>query len=565
MFTFRSIYGQRQDPLDYGSAMLEMLLKEAVVKDFLDEGQDRSQPATDRLSTRSASRPSSLLNGSSILELPKGVFASLRRPIEKWLAREPNPFYSSTISSNANEDVDPRTMAKAALAAAERRKRAQRDYLVRHPTYNVSMFLFPPRSPIRTICQKMVGPSRGHERIEGAAPSPRVWYVFSAFLYAAIIAMVLLACITTPLYQRQYFAQHEYSVRNWFVWADLAFAIIFTLEAMIRLIADGFFFTPNAYFRSSWGIIDGIVLVTLWINIVTSLYNDGAVSRAVGAFKALRALRLLNISDTARETFHAVIVRGGLKVISVGVSLKALWELLVTRILQAAFVSLSLLIPFAIYGINLFAGQMQGCNDTASGISNLSDCTGEYLSSPYNWNVLAPRVVSNPYFSFDNFGSSLFILFQIVSQEGWVDVMWRAESITGIFSQPQPFSRQGNTVFFIVFNLLGSVFVLTLFVSVFMRNYTEQTGVAFLTTEQRAWLELRKILRQVAPSKRPPHDAKRENWQQWCYRRAVHKTGRWQRFVTSSLLFQLVLLCLEFYPEVAWWERTRSTHTVNRL
>ena len=227
--------------------------------------------------------------------------------------------------------------------------------------------------------------------------------------------------------------------------------------------------------------------------------------------------------------------------------------------------SLSLLIPFAIYGINLFAGQMEGCNDTGSGISNLSDCTGEYLSSPYNWNVLAPRVASNPYFSFDNFGSSLFILFQIVSQEGWVDVMWRAESITGIFSQPQPFSRQGNTVFFIIFNLLGSVFVLTLFVSVFMRNYTEQTGVAFLTTEQRAWLELRKILRQVAPSKRPPHDAKRQNWQQWCYWRAVRKTGRWQQSVGYSLIFQLLLLCLEFYPEVAWWERTRSTYPVNRL
>ena len=320
MFTFRSIYGQRQDPLDYGSAMLEMLLKEAVVKDFLDEGQNRSQPPADRISTQSASRPPSLLNGSSIFIPSKGVFASLRRPIEKWLAREPNPFYASTIFSDANEDVDPRTMAKAALAAAERRKRAQRDYLVRHPTYNVSMFMFPPRSRIRAICQKMVGPSRGHERIDGAAPSPRIWYIFSAFLYAAIIAMVLLACITTPLYQRQYFAQHEYSVRNWFVWSDLAFAIIFSLEAIIRLIADGFFFTPNAYFRSSWGIIDGVVLVTLWINIVTSLYNDGAVSRAVGAFKALRALRLLNISDTARETFHAVIVRGGLKVVSVSVS-----------------------------------------------------------------------------------------------------------------------------------------------------------------------------------------------------------------------------------------------------
>lgn len=218
------------------------------------------------------------------------------------------------------------------------------------------------------------------------------------------------------------------------------------------------------------------------------------------------------------------------------------------------------MIPFAIYGVNLFNGQMEMCNDGGSNISNLTDCVGEYMSSPYNWNVLAPRVVSNPYYSFDNFGDSLFILFQIVSQEGWTDVMWSAESITGVFTQPQPFNRQGNTVFFLVFNLLGSVFVLTLFVSVFMRNYTEQTGVAFLTTEQRAWLELRKVLRQVAPSKRPPRDAKRETWQQWCYHRAVRKTGRWQRFVTSILVVQLILLCLEFYPEVYWWERTRGLY-----
>lgn len=204
---------------------------------------------------------------------------------------------------------------------------------------------------------------------------------------------------------------------------------------------------------------------------------------------------------------------------------------------------------------------MNSCNDNGSTIYNLTNCVGEYMSSPYNWNVLAPRVVANPYYNFDSFGESLFILFQIVSQEGWVDVMWSAQSITGIFTQPQPFSRTGNSVFFVIFNLLGSVFVLTLFVSVFMRNYTEQTGVAFLTTEQRAWLELRKILRQVAPSKRPPPSAKRENWRQWCYRRAVRKTGRWQRFVTSVLMCQLVLLCLEFYPEIWWWEHTRGLLT----
>lgn len=185
------------------------------------------------------------------------------------------------------------------------------------------------------------------------------------------------------------------------------------------------------------------------------------------------------------------------------------------------------------------------------------------MSSPTNWDVLAPRQASNPWFSFDNFGDSLFILFQIVSQEGWVEVMWSGQSATGVFTQPEPFHNQFNAVFFVIFNLLGAVFVLTLFVSVFMRNYTEQTGVAFLTTDQRSWLELRKLLRQVSPSKRPHSNQKRQSWEQWCYLRAVRKTGRWQRFVTCVLMFHLVLLCLEFYPEPHWWEVTRGKRVVD--
>ena len=201
---------------------------------------------------------------------------------------------------------------------------------------------------------------------------------------------------------------------------------------------------------------------------------------------------------------------------------------------------------------------MQSCNDSGSGISNLIDCVNEYNSTPYNWNVLAPRLASNSYFDFDNFGDSLFILFQIVSQEGWIDVMWAAEEITGVDTQPQPCASQGNAIFFVVFNLLGAVFVLTLFVSVFMRNYTEQTGVAFLTTDQRSWLELRKLLRQISPSKRPSSSKKRETWEEWCYRRAVRKTGRWQRFITFILILHVILLCMEYYPGLFWWDRTRG-------
>ncbi|ORY13758.1 calcium-channel protein CCH1 [Clohesyomyces aquaticus] len=524
---------RRKDPLDYGQAAAEMLLKDAVVRDFLDEPETVASPNGEE-PPQPGIRPMPTIVAS-------GTVSSLWQRFSSMFSnREPNPFYAPLDFGRAYEDLDPRRMAKQVVTATENRKRAQREYLRTHPNYNVTLFIFRPYNPIRRICQKIVGPGRGGERIEGLAPSVPVWYAFSAFIYAAIIAMVLLACVTTPLYQRTYFMQHKFSVKNWFVFSDMGFAILFTVEALIKVIADGVFFTPNAYFRGSWGFIDGVVLITLWINVATSLYNEGQITRTVGAFKALRALRLLNISDSARDHFHSVIVRGGWKVIS------------------AAFVSLSLLIPFAIYGLNLFVGRMQMCNDGGSNIFDLTDCVNEYESSPFQWDVLAPRHAANPYFNFDNFGNSLFILFQIVSQEGWVDVSWAAQSITGVFTQPSDFASQGNAVFFVVFNLLGAVFVLTLFVSVFMRNYTEQTGVAFLTTDQRSWLELRKLLRQVSPSKRPSSTKQRETWEEWCYRRAVRKTGRWQRFITGLLVLHLILLCLEWYPGYGPWDRARD-------
>jgi voltage-dependent calcium channel len=220
---------------------------------------------------------------------------------------------------------------------------------------------------------------------------------------------------------------------------------------------------------------------------------------------------------------------------------------------------MALLIPFAIYGLNLFNAQMISCNDGSDVITALQDCFGEYSSSPFkeDWKLLAPRVASNPYFSFDDFGSSLFTLFQIVSQEGWVDVSFAAQAITGRGMQPRDLAAQGNALFFVIFNLLATVFVLTLFISVFMRNYTEQTGVAFLTTEQRSWLELRKLLRQISPSK-SSYDDSENRWKKWCHKRAIEKKGKWYLAITFVLVFHLFLLVLEFHKEPEWWTTVRD-------
>lgn len=304
---------RHKDPLDYGPATMEMLLKDAVVRDFLDEQMD----STDGL----AEEEEGTANGGVVDQVQPGLLSGPWRKLKTRIQnREPNPFYSRLQFSRAYEKLDPRTMASEVLSATDQRKRAQRQYLQKYPTYNVSLFLFKPNNTIRKVCQRIVGPGRGSQRIDGVDPVKPVWYAFSAFIYAAIVAMVLLACVSTPLYQREYFNHHDgETARSWFVWTDMGFAVVFTIEAIIKVIADGFFWTPNAYFRGSWGFIDGLVLVTLWINVLTSLYKDGAVSRAVGAFKALRALRLLNVSDSARDTFHSVIILGGWKVVSVSI------------------------------------------------------------------------------------------------------------------------------------------------------------------------------------------------------------------------------------------------------
>ncbi|KAJ2981109.1 hypothetical protein NUW58_g6773 [Xylaria curta] len=527
---------QRRDPLDYGPATMEMLLKDAVVREFLDDPSDTLH----HQSPSDSETPHDTIG----TEKTPGFFSSVGRKIQKSIRnKEPNPFYTNTQFNGPNDTLDPRQMARQVMSATIERRKAQREYLRRHPTYNNTLYIFTPQNPIRRLCQRIVGPGRGVERFDGVEPNKIVWYSFSVFIYAAIIAMVVIASVTTPLYQKLYLEQLQLTEDNrgtsWFVWIDLAFAVLFTVEAVIKIIADGLLFTPNAYYRSSWGFIDAVVLITLWINVLTLIFNDGSVSRIVGAFKALRALRLLNISNTARDTFHSLIIVAGWKIIS------------------AALVSLSLLIPFAIYALNLFSGQLLACND--GDLTALSDCFGEYKSSPSNpeWQLLAPRVAENPFFSFDDFGASLFILFQIVSQEGWIDVSFAVQSITGPDLQPRDMASRGNALFFVVFNLLGTVFVLTLFISVFMRNYTEQTGVAFLTAEQRTWLELRKLLRQISPS-RSSYDESENKWKKWCHKRAIEKRGRWYTAITVVLVLHLGLLLLEYYPEPDWWSHTRD-------
>ena len=118
--------------------------------------------------------------------------------------------------------------------------------------------------------------------------------------------------------------------------------------------------------------------------------------------------------------------------------------------------------------LNIFSGLLFSCNDPDCG--GIGSCINEYIATPVDDTLpyLVPRIWANPtldasIWAFDSFRETILILFEIVSLEGWVDVMQSAMSIVGLGQQSQTNYAQWNSIFFLLFNLLGAVVILTLF------------------------------------------------------------------------------------------------------
>lgn len=295
-------------------------------------------------------------------------------------------------------------------------------------------------------------PANG-ERIFGQPHSPVAHTIFQTILFMIVLAGIVVEIIATPKFRRNYFIENGLARGAWFDMAEVAFGFALLIEFLIKVVADGFMFTPNAYVHSIWNVIDFFILAGLLVNVTTTLIFIGGLSRVTRSLKALRVLRFITLFDATRTSFRSLIISGA------------------SRILDAAVLAILYMIPYAVWGLNLFAGKMNTCNDNDKSIHWMSDCINEYTTTVYGnaFGFVAPRVWDHPSpsttFSFDNFKSSLLILFEIVSLEGWIDAMDVATSITGANQQPSTNASEYNAFFFVIYNLLGGVIILTLFVS----------------------------------------------------------------------------------------------------
>lgn len=145
---------------------------------------------------------------------------------------------------------------------------------------------------------------------------------------------------------------------------------------------------------------------------------------------------------------------------------------------NVTIVCLFLLLIFAILGVNFFKGKFRRCSvGDYPEIKNITDCLdagGEWVNKDEN---------------FDNVFGGTRTLVELMTTEGWIDVMNDGSDGVGPFEQPRlDVAASLSIPFFVVFMVFGSQFILNLFVGVIMDNFNkikekEEMGSMYVTKE----------------------------------------------------------------------------------
>lgn len=225
---------------------------------------------------------------------------------------------------------------------------------------------------------------------------------------------------------------------------DIVLTSLFTLECLINVTLFGFICNgKTSYARDPWNVMDIVIVVFSIVTIV--LAGQGGVDLSI--LKIFRMLRVLRPLRFLKRNFGLKI-----QVISLMNAIPGIFNLMM--------ISGLVLVLFGIQAVGLLKGKLFFCEtvnvpDYLTGeIKNKWDCInygGEWVNSDDN---------------FDNVVSAMMTLFGMSTTEGWLDVMWSTIDTTEIDFVPQLNSNPAYVLFFQAFMIVGSLFILNLFVGV---------------------------------------------------------------------------------------------------
>ncbi|XP_064423736.1 voltage-dependent T-type calcium channel subunit alpha-1G [Latimeria chalumnae] len=286
-----------------------------------------------------------------------------------------------------------------------------------------SLFLFPPQSKFRVTCNKIIT----HRMFDHI-----------------ILFIIFLSCITIAM-ERPSIEPHS-AERIFLTLSNYIFTVIFLTEMTVKVVAMGWCFGEQVYLKSSWNILDGLLVMISVIDILVSMVSDSD-TKILGMLRVLRLLRTLR----------------PLRVISRAPGLKLVVETLMSSLKpigNIVVICCAFFIIFGILGVQLFKGKFFICQgEDTRNITNKSDC----LQANYKW-------IRHKY-NFDNLGQALMSLFVLASKDGWVDIMYDGLDAVGVDQQPIMNYNPWMLLYFISFLLIVAFFVLNMFVGVVVENF----------------------------------------------------------------------------------------------
>lgn len=119
-----------------------------------------------------------------------------------------------------------------------------------------------------------------------------------------------------------------------------------------------------------------------------------------------------------------------------------------------------LLVVFGILGVTFFKGKFSYCDTKNIPKIKIKQIYTMWECFDYGGEWVNP----NP--NFDNIFNAILTLFTMITTEGWNWLMWRALDSTNINQVPSTNNSLSLWIFFIIFMVIGSVFILNLFVGV---------------------------------------------------------------------------------------------------
>jgi hypothetical protein len=248
---------------------------------------------------------------------------------------------------------------------------------------------------------------------------------------------------------------------------DIFTNVLFCIEMLVSIVAYGFLSHKETYLRRDrWNIFDFIIMIlfilTETLDLLTAQNSQTQIKSVGKALRGLRPLRIISRSAGLKSIIN-----------SLANSLEPLGNLFL--------VLLTIMTLYGIMGVQIFQGSFYSCENNITAVDEV-DC----LAQGRQW------VNSN--FHFDNLPQAYLSLLVMSTVEGWIDIMYSGMDAVGPGKSPIVDAQRVNSLYFISFMVIGSMFFVNFFVSIIIDTYQRTNRLdpyrknRFLTPGQTAWI-----------------------------------------------------------------------------